>query len=67
MFNALKKNSINILLLSRKLQILNKRLKIFLNYFLGPVLFIGLSFSIYRNLINQPNLAHSLQQIKASL
>jgi hypothetical protein len=46
---------------------LNKRLKIFFNYFLGPVLFIGLSFSIYRNIIHQPDWKHSLSEIKASL
>jgi hypothetical protein len=46
---------------------LNRRLKIFINYFLGPLLFIGLSVSIYRNIIHQKDWQHSLQQIKASL
>ncbi len=46
---------------------LNKRLKIFINYFLGPLLFIALSVSIYRNIVHQPNWQQSLQQIKESL
>jgi len=46
---------------------LNKRLKIFLNYFLGPLLFIALSFSIYRHLVNQPDSRQAFLRIKASL
>jgi hypothetical protein len=46
---------------------LNKRLKIFINYFLGPVLFIGLSVSIYRNIIHQKDWQQSFHQIKSSL
>ncbi len=46
---------------------LNKNIKIFLNYFLGPVLFIWLSFSIYTQIKNQPNLSQSLSEIKNSL
>lgn len=49
-----------------KIFYLNKRLKIFINYFLGPVLFIGLSISIYRNVANQQNWHKSLSQIKES-
>ncbi len=52
---------------ARNFKILNKRLKIFFNYFLGPLLFIGLSVSIYRNIIHQKDWQHSLQQIKVSL
>ncbi len=42
-------------------------MKIFLNYFLGPVLFIVLSYSIYNNITHQPDLHNSLEKIKASL
>ncbi|MCY7422462.1 MAG: flippase-like domain-containing protein [Chitinophagaceae bacterium] len=46
---------------------LNKNIKIFLNYFLGPILFIWLSFSIYNHVIHQPNWYASWQKIKLSL
>ncbi|MBA4198688.1 MAG: hypothetical protein C0459_14155 [Chitinophaga sp.] len=42
---------------------LNKRFKIFVNYFLGPVLFIWLSFSIYHQIQQQQNLKHTWQTI----
>lgn len=45
---------------------MNKRLKIFLNYFLGPVLFIWLCFSIYRQIQTQDNLQQSWDMILAS-
>ena len=45
----------------------NKNIKIFLNYFLGPLLFIWLSLSIYHHIRNQPGLEASWQQIKGSL
>lgn len=45
---------------------LNKRLKIFLNYFLGPVLFIWLCYSIYRQVQTQENLQQSWDMILAS-
>jgi hypothetical protein len=44
----------------------NKTIKIFLKYFLGPLLFVGLSFSIYQQIIHQPHLKQSWAQIKAS-
>lgn len=44
----------------------NKTIKIFLKYFFGPVLFVGLSFSIYQQIIHQPHLKQSWAQIKAS-
>ncbi len=44
----------------------NKTIKIFLNYFLGPLLFVGLSFSIFQQIRNQPHLAQSWDEIKAS-
>jgi hypothetical protein len=46
---------------------LDKRLKIFLNYFLGPLLFIALSFSIYRHIVNQPDSKQAFLRIKESL
>lgn len=44
----------------------NKTIKIFLNYFLGPLLFVGLSVSIFEQIRHQPHLAQSWAQIKAS-
>ena len=43
-----------------------KSIKIFLNYFLGPLLFIGLSFSIFQQIRHQPHLAQSWSEIKES-
>lgn len=45
---------------------LNKNIKIFINYFLGPLLFIWLSFSIYRQIQHQPHLEASWKHIKES-
>ena len=42
----------------------NKTIKIFLKYFLGPLLFVGLSFSIFQQIRNQPHLKQSWDQIK---
>jgi hypothetical protein len=39
--------------------VLHKKLKIFLNYFVGPLLFLWLSYSIYRQIEQQPNLKQS--------
>jgi hypothetical protein len=44
----------------------NKTIKIFLKYFLGPLLFAGLSFSIFQQIRHQPHLAQSWTEIKAS-
>ena len=44
----------------------NKTIKIFLNYFLGPLLFVGLSFSIFQQIRNQPHLKQSWDEISAS-
>ncbi len=46
---------------------LNKNIKIFINYFLGPLLFIWLTWSIYRQIKNQPGLEQAWQGIKESL
>ncbi len=42
----------------------NKNIKIFFNYFLGPALFIWLSFSIYHQIKNQPHLELFWRKIK---
>jgi len=44
----------------------NKTIKIFLKYFLGPLLFVGLSFSIYQQIIHQPHLKQSWEQIRGA-
>lgn len=46
---------------------LNKNIKIFLNYFLGPLLFVWLSVSIYDQIKHQPDLATSWTRIKQSV
>src|SRR4051812_44001053 len=46
---------------------LNKNTKIFLNYFLGPLLFVWLSWSIYNQVKHQPGLSESWSNILASL
>ena len=43
-----------------------KNIKIFVNYVLGPLLFVWLSYSIFRQIQNQPQLEASWRQIKAS-
>ena len=45
---------------------MNKNIKILLNYFFGPLLFIILSWSLYRQMINKPNLGIQWQQIRNS-
>jgi hypothetical protein len=46
---------------------LNKNIKIFLNYFLGPVLFCWLSWSVYRQITRQPNLEAHLLEIRQAI
>src|SRR6266404_3077929 len=46
---------------------LNKNIKIFLNYFLGPLLLIWLSVSIYNQVRHQPDLKTSWIKIKQSM
>jgi uncharacterized membrane protein YbhN (UPF0104 family) len=46
---------------------LNKNIKIFINYFLGPLMFAWLAFSIYRQIIRQPGLEESWQLILQSV
>ncbi|HKC37524.1 MAG TPA: lysylphosphatidylglycerol synthase transmembrane domain-containing protein [Chitinophagaceae bacterium] len=45
---------------------LNKNIKIFLNYVLGPLLFAWLSYSIVKQIKNQPHLEESWLSIKTS-
>jgi len=45
---------------------LNRQIKILINYFLGPVLFLLLSWSLYVQISNQPDLLLRWQQIKVS-
>ncbi len=45
---------------------LNKNIKIFINYFLGPLLFAWLSYSIYRQIVKQPQLEESWYRIGQS-
>lgn len=43
---------------------LNKNIKIFVNYFLGPILFIWLAWSIYKQISAQEDIGTALQHIK---
>src|SRR3954463_14477474 len=45
----------------------NKNIKILLNYGLGPVLFVWLSYSIYHQVSRQPHLGTAWQKITQSL
>ena len=45
---------------------LNKNIKIFINYFLGPLLFMWLSWSIYQEIKHQPDLANAWLHIRES-
>ncbi|MDB5201855.1 MAG: hypothetical protein JWQ27_1264 [Ferruginibacter sp.] len=45
---------------------MNKNIKIILNYFLGPVLFIVLSWNLYQQISHQPDLPQRWAQIKLS-
>jgi hypothetical protein len=47
-----------------RLMKLSQNIKIFLRYFLGPLLFLWLSYSIYHAIKAQPNLLNSWQVIK---
>ena len=46
---------------------LNRNIKLFVNYFLGPLLFVWLSWSIYRQIKQQPNLEIAWQGILDSI
>ena len=47
--------------------LLNKNIKIFFNYFFGPLLFLWLAFSIYQQIIHQPHLERSWKQLNLAL
>jgi hypothetical protein len=44
----------------------NKNIRVFINYFLGPLLFIWLSYSIYHQVQQQPGLEKSWRHIRES-
>src|ERR1039457_3543430 len=46
---------------------LNKNIKIILNYFLGPIIFLLLLYAIYYQLLQKNNWGESLQQIKGAV
>ena len=41
----------------------NKNIKIFLNRVVGPALFVWLSYNIYKQILQQPDLYRSVQHI----
>lgn len=43
---------------------LSRNFKIFINYFLGPILFVWISISLYNQVLQQPDLPLAWQQIK---
>ena len=45
---------------------LNKNIKIFLNYILGPLLFAWLSYSIFKQIKNQPHLEEAWFRIRSA-
>lgn len=47
--------------------IANKSIKIFLNRVIGPVLFVWLSYTVYKQMLLQPDLPQCLQYIKEAL
>lgn len=56
----------NSIILYNHLLRLNKNIKIILNYVVGPLLFCLLAYSIYQQILRQPNWKQSLQQIVQS-
>lgn len=46
---------------------LNKNIKIFINYFLGPLLFVWLAWTIYHQIKHQPDLENRWREIRQSL
>ena len=45
---------------------LNRNIKIFINYFLGPLLFTWIAWSIYKEIKHQPDLAKAWRHIRES-
>ncbi len=60
-FEKLCKEQVNF---DQNKQKLNRKFKIFINYFLGPVLFVWISISLYNQVKQQPDLSLAWQQIK---
>lgn len=56
----------NSIILYYHLLRLNKNIKLILNYVVGPLLFCLLAYSIYQQILHQPNWKQSLQQITHS-
>ena len=44
----------------------SKNIKFFINYFLGPVLFVWLAWSVYRQIMAQPDLGKAWQHVRQS-
>lgn len=57
------KERLNSIILYNHLLRLNKNIKIILNYVVGPLLFCLLAYSIYQQILRQPNWKESLQRI----
>ena len=62
--NIILESFCNWVCIFTRLMKLSQNIKIFLRYFLGPLLFLWLSYSIYHAIKAQPNLASSWQVIK---
>ncbi len=45
---------------------MNKSIKLIVNYFLGPLLFIVLLYTVYNQIINQPDLSQRWDQVRIS-
>lgn len=60
-FEKLCKEQVNF---EQNKQKLNRKFKIFINYFLGPILFVWISISLYNQVKQQPDLPRAWQQIK---
>lgn len=69
LFGAFCKRNVFLqeLTIVNELMKLNKNTKIFINYFLGPLLFVWLSWSIYRQIKSQSGLEQAWESIRASL
>ncbi|MCB0777644.1 MAG: flippase-like domain-containing protein [Chitinophagaceae bacterium] len=49
-----------------RLMKVSKNIKFFINYFLGPVLFVWLAWSVYRQIMAQPDLGKAWQHVRQS-
>lgn len=46
---------------------LSRKFKIFINYFLGPILFVWISISLYNQVVHQPDLPLAWKQMKQAV